>query len=57
MKDNYRKIVIIDKGAQYIFQLKLLVKPDVLADIRKGLKQQIEEGCVILPPYIDWVNE
>ena len=57
MNGNNRRIVIEDKEHKYIFQVNILLKPDDMEMLRRELKQQIAEGCVLLPQYIEWVNE
>lgn len=56
MKDSNRRIVITDKGNTYIFQVNILLKPEHLEQIRSQLKQQIQEGYVLLPPYLELVK-
>ena len=56
MKDNNRRIVITDKDHTYIFQVNILLKPSHMEQIRNQLKQQIQEGCVLLPLSIDLVK-
>ena len=56
MKDNNRRIVITDKDNTYIFQVNILLRPDDIEKIRRQLKQQIQEGCVLLPPYLELVK-
>ena len=57
MKDNNRRIEITDKDRVYIFQVNILLRPDDLERVRRQLKQQIQEGCVLLPPYLELVKE
>lgn len=57
MKDNNGRIEIIDKDRVYIFQVNILLRPEHLESIRSQLKQQIQEGCVLLPPYLELVKE
>ena len=57
MKDNNRRIVIKDKGCTYIFQVNVLLKPSDMETLRGQIRKQIEEGCVLLPPCVEWVNE
>lgn len=56
MNDNERRITITDKGRTYIFQVNIMLRPDHLEEIRRQLKQQIQEGCVLLPPYLELIN-
>ena len=56
LKENNRCITITDKGRTYIFQVNMLLKPSHMEKIRNQLKQQIQEGCVLLPPDIDLVK-
>lgn len=56
MKDNDRRIVITDKGRTYIFKLNVLLKPEHVKQVRNDLKQQIQEGCVLLPTYLELVK-
>lgn len=56
MKDNRRQITITDKGRTYIFQVNILLKPCHMEQLRNQLKQQIQEGCVLLPPGVDLVK-
>lgn len=55
--DNNRRIVITDEGHTYIFRVNVLLRPDHLEEIRRQLKQQIQEGCVLLPTYLELVKE
>jgi len=57
MKDNKRRITITDKGRTYIFQVNALLKPSDMEKVRSQLKQQIQEGCVLLPPYLELIKE
>ena len=54
MKDN--KIIITEKDAVYIFKIDLLLEEETMHVVRKQLKEQIEDGCVVLPPYIKLLN-
>lgn len=56
MKDNNREIFITDKGRTYIFRVNTLLRPNDLERIREQLKQQIQEGCVLLPTYLELVK-
>lgn len=56
MKDNKRRITITDKGRTYIFQVNALLKPSDMEKVRSQLKQQIQEGCVLLPPYLELIK-
>ena len=56
MKDNNRRITIIDKGRTYIFQVNALLKSSDMEKIRSQLKRQIQEGCVLLPPYLELIK-
>lgn len=51
MKDN--RIIINDRRKVYIFQVQTLIRPDDMQRIRQQLKKQIQEGCVLLPAYIN----
>ena len=57
MKGNGRRIVIQDKDRTYIFQVNVLLKPSDMETLRGQIRKQIEEGCVLLPPCVEWVNE
>lgn len=46
MKDN--KITITEKDKVYIFQVDTALKAEDMQRIRQQLKEQIEEGCVLL---------
>ena len=51
MKDN--RIIINDRRKVYIFQVQTLIRPDDMQRIRQQLKKQKQEGCVLLPAYIN----
>lgn len=51
MKDN--RIIINNRRKVYIFQVQTLIRPDDMQRIRQQLKKQIQEGCVLLPAYIN----
>ena len=51
------RIEIKDKDKVYIFQVELLLRPADKEDIRQQLKKQIQEGCVLLPPYIKLLTQ
>lgn len=58
MKDKSdRRIVITDKEKVYIFQVELLLHQNDLESVRRKLKKEIEEGCVLLPPWLKLINE
>ena len=54
MKDN--KITITEKDVVYIFKIDLVLEEETMNVIRKQLKEQIEDGCVVLSPYIKLLN-
>ena len=56
MKDNNKRIIITDKDKVYIFRVDILLRPDDLESVRRHLKQQIQEGCVLLPPWLELVK-
>ena len=56
MKGNRRRIVIKDKDRTYIFRVNMLLKPSDMELIRNQLKQQIKEGCVVLPAGVELVD-
>lgn len=55
MKDN--KITITEKDKVYIFQVDTVLKAEDMQHIRQQLKEQIEEGCVLLPWYVKLLPE
>lgn len=55
MKDN--KITITEKDKVYIFQVDTVLKAEDMQRIRQQLKEQIEEGCVLLPGYVKLIPE
>ena len=50
MKDN--NIIINEKDRVYIFKVDLVLAGETMECMRNQLKEQIEEGCVVLPPYV-----
>lgn len=55
MKDN--RIIIKDRRKVYIFQVNTMLKEDGMKGLRQQLKEQIKEGCVLLPPYVNLLQE
>ena len=55
MKDN--KITIMEKDKVYIFQVETALKAEDMQRLRQQLKEQIEEGCVLLPGYVKLLPE
>ncbi len=54
MKNNI--IIINDRRKVYIFQVNVLLKQEDMQRVRQQLKKQIQEGCVVLMPYISLVS-
>ena len=55
MSDN-KVITIKDKDKVYVFRLNILLRQEDIEKIRIHLKQQIEEGCVVLPAFLELIN-
>lgn len=54
MKDN--KITIKQVGYTYVFQVAPLLAADRLQEIRDDIRQQLKEGCVILPAGVSLLS-
>ena len=54
MKDN--TIIINDRRKVYIFQRKTMLRREDMRHVRQQLKEEIREGCVLLPLYIELVS-
>ena len=50
MKDN--RITIKQVGYTYVFQVAQLLRPEGVEKIREDIRQQLKEGCVVLPANV-----
>lgn len=54
MSDN--RLTIKQVGYTYVFQVAQLLRQDGVEKIREDIRQQLKEGCVILPAGVTLVS-
>lgn len=53
---NGKKITIKRAGSIYVFKVNIVLREDDLDHLQKKIAQQIKEGCVVLPAYVDLLD-
>ena len=51
-----KKIVIERTGSVYIFQTNIIMNQEEWQKLRIEIMQQLKEGCVVLPAYVELVD-
>lgn len=54
MSDN--RLTIKQVGYTYVFQVDTVLKQQQLQELRQQIRQQLKEGCVVLPAYVRLVS-
>lgn len=50
------KITIEQARYTYVFQVYAVMREEDMKKLREKIRQQLEEGCVLLPTYVNLVS-
>lgn len=53
---NGKKITVKQAGSIYVFKVNIALRKEDLDHLQKKIAQQIKEGCVVLPAYVDLLD-
>ena len=51
-----KKITIKRVGSIYVFKVNTLMRKEELHELQKTIMQQLNEGCVVLPAYVELLD-